>query len=177
MGDGRRAAGQYPGAVCRYDQKRNRQIPSGRESRQHQGRPGNPAQCRNSPAPPTGRRRADERPPAGDKRPASTANFVVYRFRRDERMREHVGRYRYCLRITGGQLKIARREAIIDALELGSLGSVSFILWQMNRAVLLLLGLLMAACAERPFVSVVFTNSPPPPDNAPMTPDARQDRK
>jgi p-cumate 2,3-dioxygenase beta subunit len=56
------------------------------------------------------------------------ANFVVYRFRRDERIREYVGRYRYVLRVAGGELKIAKREAIIDAMELGSLGSVSFIL-------------------------------------------------
>jgi p-cumate 2,3-dioxygenase subunit beta len=56
------------------------------------------------------------------------ANFVVYRFRRDERIREYVGRYRYGLRVEAGVLKIARREALIDAMELGSLGSVSFIL-------------------------------------------------
>jgi p-cumate 2,3-dioxygenase beta subunit len=56
------------------------------------------------------------------------ANFVVYRFRRDERIREYVGRYRYVLRKIGGVLKIAKREAVIDAMELGSLGSVSFIL-------------------------------------------------
>ncbi len=56
------------------------------------------------------------------------ANFVVYRFRRDERIREYVGRYRYVLRESGGELKIAKREAVIDAMELGTLGSVSFIL-------------------------------------------------
>jgi p-cumate 2,3-dioxygenase beta subunit len=56
------------------------------------------------------------------------ANFVVYRFRRDERIREYVGRYRYRLRLEAGVFKIARREALIDAMELGSLGSVSFIL-------------------------------------------------
>src|SRR5499426_2241359 len=56
------------------------------------------------------------------------ANFVVYRFRRDERIREYVGRYRHLLRLEAGRLKIARREAVIDAKELGSLGSVSFIL-------------------------------------------------
>lgn len=56
------------------------------------------------------------------------ANFVVYRFRREERIREYVGRYRYRLRVAGGGFKIAKREAILDALELGSLGSVSFIL-------------------------------------------------
>lgn len=56
------------------------------------------------------------------------ANFVIYRFRRDERIREYVGRYRYRLRVDTGGLKIAKREAVLDALELGSLGSVSFIL-------------------------------------------------
>jgi p-cumate 2,3-dioxygenase beta subunit len=56
------------------------------------------------------------------------ANFVVYRFRRDERVREYVGQYRHTLRMTGGSLKIAKREAVIDAHELGSLGSVSLIL-------------------------------------------------
>lgn len=56
------------------------------------------------------------------------ANFVVYRFRRDGRIREYVGCYRYVLRHTGGELKIAKREAVIDAMELGVLGSVSFIL-------------------------------------------------
>ena len=56
------------------------------------------------------------------------ANFIVHRFRRDERIREYVGHYRYELRSKDGELKIARREAIIDAMELGSLGSVSFIL-------------------------------------------------
>ena len=56
------------------------------------------------------------------------ANFAVYRFRRDEGVREYVGRYRYTLRNENGSLKIARREAILDATELGPLGLVSFIL-------------------------------------------------
>lgn len=56
------------------------------------------------------------------------ANFVVYRYRRNEDVREYVGRYRYELRGAGGALRIARREAILDALELASLGAVSFIL-------------------------------------------------
>lgn len=59
---------------------------------------------------------------------AVEANFVVYRFRREERIREYVGRYRYRLQVADGGFKIAKREAILDALELGSLGSVSFIL-------------------------------------------------
>lgn len=56
------------------------------------------------------------------------ANFAVYRYRRNEDVREYVGRYRYELRLAGGALRIAKREAILDALELASLGAVSFIL-------------------------------------------------
>ena len=56
------------------------------------------------------------------------ANFVVHRFRRDERVSAFVGQYRYRLRMVEGLVKIASREAILDAEELGSLGAVSFIL-------------------------------------------------
>ena len=56
------------------------------------------------------------------------ANFIVHRFRREERIREYVGHYRYGLRVESGRLKIAKRDAIVDAMELGSLSSVSFIL-------------------------------------------------
>lgn len=56
------------------------------------------------------------------------ANFIVHRFRHEERIREYVGRYRYELRTEKGELKIARRLAIIDSMELGALSSVSFIL-------------------------------------------------
>ena len=56
------------------------------------------------------------------------ANFVVHRFRRNEHVSQFVGRYRYTLRSVGGRIRIARREAILDAQELGSLGAVSFIL-------------------------------------------------
>ena len=56
------------------------------------------------------------------------ANFSVHRFRRDGNVRPYIGHYRYELRVEGGTLKIAKREAIIDAMELGSMGSVSFIL-------------------------------------------------
>jgi 3-phenylpropionate/cinnamic acid dioxygenase small subunit len=56
------------------------------------------------------------------------ANFSVYRFRRDESIRNYVGHYRFELRLFGERLKIARREAILDPMELGSLGLVSFIL-------------------------------------------------
>ena len=56
------------------------------------------------------------------------ANFVCYRFRRFERLREYVGAYRYVLKRDGRELRIKERRVIIDAHELGSLGSVSFIL-------------------------------------------------
>ena len=56
------------------------------------------------------------------------ANFVVYRYRRNEDVRAFVGRYRYELRVQNNRLLIARREAILDAMELASLGAVSFIL-------------------------------------------------
>jgi p-cumate 2,3-dioxygenase subunit beta len=56
------------------------------------------------------------------------ANFTVHRFRRNEHVSQFVGRYRYRLRQVDGKLRIARREAILDAQELGSLGAVSFIL-------------------------------------------------
>jgi p-cumate 2,3-dioxygenase subunit beta len=56
------------------------------------------------------------------------ANFSVHRFRRNEGIRAFVGHYRYELRVEGGRLKIARRDAVIDSMELGGLSSVSFIL-------------------------------------------------
>ena len=56
------------------------------------------------------------------------ANFAIYRYRRNEPPREFVGRYRYKLKHTNGALKIAERRAILDAAELGALGSVSFLL-------------------------------------------------
>lgn len=56
------------------------------------------------------------------------ANFIVHRFRANESVRQYVGRYRYGLVVHDGKLKIRSREAILDAMELGSLGSVSFIL-------------------------------------------------
>jgi len=56
------------------------------------------------------------------------ANFVVHRYRSNEDLRQFVGHYRYLLRREGGKLRIAGREAILDAMELGSLGAVSFIL-------------------------------------------------
>jgi p-cumate 2,3-dioxygenase subunit beta len=56
------------------------------------------------------------------------ANFIVHRFRRNESVYQFVGQYRYTLRKDGGSFRIASREAIIDAIELGSLAAVSFIL-------------------------------------------------
>ncbi len=56
------------------------------------------------------------------------ANFVCYRFRRHERIREYVGSYRYVLRRTNESFRIKERRVMIEAHELGSLGSVSFIL-------------------------------------------------
>jgi p-cumate 2,3-dioxygenase beta subunit len=56
------------------------------------------------------------------------ANFVCYRYRRYERIREYVGAYRYILKRAGDSFRIRERRVLIDAHELGSLGSVSFIL-------------------------------------------------
>lgn len=58
----------------------------------------------------------------------AAANFVVYRMRRYERIREYVGHYRYTLARTADGFRIRHRKAIIDQHELGSLGAVSFIL-------------------------------------------------
>jgi p-cumate 2,3-dioxygenase subunit beta len=56
------------------------------------------------------------------------ANFIVHRYRINDAPRVFVGHYRYKLKRQGGRLKIAERRAILDAEELGLLGSVSFIL-------------------------------------------------
>ena len=56
------------------------------------------------------------------------ANFIIHRFRGNDDMRQYVGRYRYTLDVQNGKLKIKSREAILDAMELASLGTVSFIL-------------------------------------------------
>lgn len=56
------------------------------------------------------------------------ANFVIYRYRRGEPARVFVGHYRNKLRRVGSALKILERRAILDAEELGALGSVSFLL-------------------------------------------------
>ena len=57
-----------------------------------------------------------------------TANFVCYRFRRDQQIRDYVGSTRHVLKRAGTSFRIKERRVIIDAHELGSLGSVSFIL-------------------------------------------------
>jgi len=56
------------------------------------------------------------------------ANFIVYRFRGNDDKREYVGHYRYTLVPDKGTFRIKCREAILDAMELASLGTVSFIL-------------------------------------------------
>jgi p-cumate 2,3-dioxygenase beta subunit len=56
------------------------------------------------------------------------ANFVIYRYRRGEPPRVFVGHYRNKLKRADGVLKIFERRAILDAEELGALGSVSFLL-------------------------------------------------
>lgn len=57
-----------------------------------------------------------------------SANFAIFRHRRNEPVRQFVGRYKYKLRRTGAGLKIHERRAILDAEELGPMGSVSFLL-------------------------------------------------
>jgi len=59
---------------------------------------------------------------------SAAANFVVHRYRRGEPGREFVGHYRHKLRRVDGTLMIVERRAILDAHELGAMGSVSFIL-------------------------------------------------
>ena len=56
------------------------------------------------------------------------ANFVCYRFRRHEKIREFVGTYHHVLRRNGAGFLIKDRKAVLDQQELGSLGAVSFIL-------------------------------------------------
>jgi p-cumate 2,3-dioxygenase subunit beta len=59
---------------------------------------------------------------------SAAANFIIHRYRHNDLDRVFVGHYRYKLRRQGGRLKIAERRAILDAQQLGLLGSVSFIL-------------------------------------------------
>ncbi len=64
----------------------------------------------------------------GDREALVTSNFSVHRFRRGGRGGVYVGRYLHRLTVDGDKLWIAERRAILDSEELGSLGSVSFIL-------------------------------------------------
>ncbi len=57
-----------------------------------------------------------------------SANFSVFRYRRNSPLRQYVGRYEYLLRTTDDGLRIAERRVILDPTELGTLGAVSFIL-------------------------------------------------
>jgi p-cumate 2,3-dioxygenase subunit beta len=57
-----------------------------------------------------------------------SANFVAHRYRRYERMGEYVGHCRYILKRHGGSFLIKERRLVLKSHELGSLGSVSFIL-------------------------------------------------
>ena len=56
------------------------------------------------------------------------ANFVVYRYRRHQREFVFVGSYRNILKKDGDSFKIKERRVLLNAHELGYLGSVSFIL-------------------------------------------------
>lgn len=59
---------------------------------------------------------------------SASANFIVMRYRRNEQIRQYVGVYEYKFAVRDGQLKIAERKAILDAEELGQLGSISILL-------------------------------------------------
>jgi p-cumate 2,3-dioxygenase beta subunit len=58
----------------------------------------------------------------------ASANFAIFRHRRNEPVRQFVGRYRHKLKRTDEGLRIHERRAILDAEELGPMGSVSFLL-------------------------------------------------
>ena len=57
-----------------------------------------------------------------------SANFIAHRYRRYERTGEYVGNLRYILRRNGASFLIKERRMVLKSHELGSLGSVSFIL-------------------------------------------------
>ncbi|MDB5552232.1 MAG: hypothetical protein JWL86_2216 [Rhizobium sp.] len=57
-----------------------------------------------------------------------SANMVCHRFRRDQRATAYVGALRYVLRAADETLKIKERRVHLASEELGSLGSISFIL-------------------------------------------------
>ena len=56
------------------------------------------------------------------------ANFICHRFRRYDRVYPFVGFYGYVLRHNDGDFRIKERKVILASEELGTLGSVSFIL-------------------------------------------------
>lgn len=57
-----------------------------------------------------------------------TFNFICHRYRRHERIRQYVGKMTYQIVKQGAELKIRERRVVLDSHELGSLGSVSFLL-------------------------------------------------
>jgi p-cumate 2,3-dioxygenase beta subunit len=56
------------------------------------------------------------------------ANFIVHRHRRDADVRTFTGEYRYILVRPEHDLLIRERRAVLDAEELGHMGSLSFLL-------------------------------------------------
>jgi 3-phenylpropionate/cinnamic acid dioxygenase small subunit len=56
------------------------------------------------------------------------ATFVCHRYRRYERMGEYVGSTRHILKREGDSFRIKERRVFLKSHELGSLGSVSFML-------------------------------------------------
>ena len=56
------------------------------------------------------------------------ANYICYRYRRYERVGQYVGNYRYKLVRKGDSFLIKEKKVVIQANELGQLGSVSIIL-------------------------------------------------
>jgi p-cumate 2,3-dioxygenase beta subunit len=56
------------------------------------------------------------------------ANFIIHRFRGNDDVRQYVGHYRFTLIPHEGSFRIKTREAVLDSMELGALGTVSFIL-------------------------------------------------
>jgi p-cumate 2,3-dioxygenase beta subunit len=56
------------------------------------------------------------------------SNFIVHRFRRYEEASVFVGEYHHKITIEKNQLKICERKVVLDSEELGSLGTISFIL-------------------------------------------------
>ena len=66
--------------------------------------------------------------PFSDREWIARANFIVHRNRRNSDVRIFTGEYINRLVRVNGALKIHERRAVLDAEELGAMGSVSFIL-------------------------------------------------